>query len=276
MTPTFSIIVVSYNAGEKLHKTMASIMAQTFRDFEIIVKDGGSTDGSLSDMAQHYADILNAPIYPCLTIMTGKDRGIYDAMNIATLGKLGRYVIFMNCGDTFYDERVLEKTAVVVDHDTPTSPMVYYGDVYRETNRAVDPAPPEITGFTCYRNIPCHQACFYDSRLIKAKPFNLDYKIRADYDQFLWCFYKGRAGFRHLGFTVASYEGGGYSETEENRQRDKDEHDVITREYMSPNELSKYKLTMALTMAPMRRAISENPRFSGIYQGIKRKIYMGK
>ena len=273
MTPTFSVIVVCYNAGEKLNKTMESIMRQTYRDFEIIVKDGGSTDGSISDLKLKYPDIINAPLFPCMLLIEGEDKGIYDAMNIASKKASGRYVIFMNCGDTFYDERVLEKAAVVIDHDKAKAPMVYYGDVYRETINAVDSAPKEINGFVCYRNIPCHQACFYDRQLICAKPFDLNYRIRADYDQFLWCFYRGKAGFKYMGITVACYEGGGYSETKENIQRDKDEHEVITREYMTSNELSKYKLTMALTMAPMRKALSENPRFSGVYQDVKRKLY---
>lgn len=275
MKPTFSIIVVCFNAGEKLYNTVASINAQTFRDFEIIVKDGNSTDGSISELAQKYSDILNAPTFPYLTLIKGKDKGIYDAMNIALEGAEGDYVIFMNCGDYFHDENVLARTAKAIaeDEESNGKPVVYYGDVFFRKTKTMIPAPRTITGFTCYRNIPCHQACFYAKELFDSRKYDLQYKIRADYDHFLWCFYKGNADFRYLGFSVASYEGGGYSETEANIERDRNEHDVITREYMSKSELIRYRTMLGLTLAPLRRAIANNPKLANTYQSIKKKIY---
>lgn len=275
MKPTFSIIVVCFNAGEKLYNTVASINAQTFRNFEIIVKDGDSTDGSISELAQKYGDILNAPTIPYMTLIKGKDKGIYDAMNIALNEVNGDYVIFMNCGDFFFDENVLKRTAKVIaeDEENNGKSMIYYGDINSQKSNTIIPAPRSISGFTCYRNIPCHQACFYSKELFDNKKYDLQYKIRADYEHFLWCFYKGNAEFKYLGFTVASYEGGGYSETEANIERDRNEHDVITREYMSKSELVRYKTTLGLTLAPLRRAIANNPKLANTYQSIKHKIY---
>ena len=72
-TPFFSIIVVCYNAGEELRKTVESIQNQTDTDYEIIVKDGVSTDGSLKQLKEDDR----------LRIYSSPDKGIYDAMNQA-------------------------------------------------------------------------------------------------------------------------------------------------------------------------------------------------
>ena len=63
---------------------------------------------------------------------------------------------------------------------------ILYGDTIGEKNGVIIAAPPKMMGFTCYRNIPCHQACFYRQDLCKRKPYEQTYRIRADYDHFLW------------------------------------------------------------------------------------------
>ena len=80
MTPFFSIIVVCLNPGEKLLQTLQSIQKQEFRDYEIVLKDGGSTDGSLQKLD---------PEQSGLHVVTKPDRGIYDAMNQAVEEQAG-------------------------------------------------------------------------------------------------------------------------------------------------------------------------------------------
>lgn len=81
---------------------------------------------------------------------------------------------------------------------------------------------------------------------------------------------------RHMDFSVASYEGGGFSESPENRKRDKREHRQITSTYMSGAELFRYRAVMALTLAPLRSAMAESRLFSGVYHWIKERIYHRK
>ena len=150
---------------------------------------------------------------------------------------------------------------------------IYYGDTYSAKTETKISSPPRITGFVCYRNIPCHQSCFYAADLCRQKPYEPKYKIRADYEHFLWCYYRAKAPMQYLGLTVSSYEGGGYSETKENLKRSAAEHKEITAKYMNPGELFRYRAVMALTLAPLRTALAESKHFSAMYQKLMSKAY---
>lgn len=132
---------------------------------------------------------------------------------------------------------------------------------------------PVIDGFTCYRNVPCHQACFYNQKLVKEHPFDTSLKVRADYEQFLWCFYKGDATFRYIDYTIASYEGDGYSESKESVELSAKEHKAITEKYMTPKNIRRYRTKLILTLAPLRRALAHNKVTAKLYNGIKNSIY---
>jgi len=261
----FSIIVVCLNPGEKLKETLDSVLSQTYTDYEVIIKDGGSKDGSLEQI----------PADERIKMYKEPDKSIYDAMNQAVQHAGGDYVLFLNCGDLFHHETVLAEAAGQMKN-ADGKPHVFYGDTYSTKNDTLIASPREIDGFTCYRNIPCHQSCFYSLELCKNKPYEPSFRIRADFDHFLWCYYVAGASMKYLGITVASYEGGGYSESKENRKRDKEEHRQIVEKYMSKSELLRYRLIMAATLAPLRSAMAESPVFSKLYHGAKQLVYRGK
>lgn len=263
----FSIIVVCLNAGQKLKETVNSILKQACKDYEIIIKDGGSKDGSV----EMVREILTEEDMERVHIYTEKDRSIYDAMNQAVKKTEGEYCLFLNCGDYFYDDNVLERTAELIEKNDGKSKL-FYGDTFYQKTETIDWSPKEITGFVCYRNIPCHQSCFYHRSLLVGKEYECEYKIRADYEHFLWCFYQAGANPHYLGFVVSSYEGGGYSETKENEKRDKREHKEITKKYMSRKELFLYKGFMVVTLQPLRKKIANSAALSGVYEKIKGKL----
>ena len=97
----YSIITINYNNRDGLENTIKSVINQTCQDFEYIVIDGGSTDGSV-DVINKYADKIDYWI-------SEPDKGIYNAMNKGILRAHGEYLNFMNSGDYFYDNEVLEK-----------------------------------------------------------------------------------------------------------------------------------------------------------------------
>lgn len=289
----FSVVVVCLNAGEKLKDTLDSIQKQTFRDFEVVIKDGMSDDGSL-DYAYAMENIMDTKVNTNesneedekkeadshrFRIIRKKDEGIYDAMNQAAMEAFGRYLYFLNCGDRFFSENVLEKMWEFIS-GSKKQRGIFYGNIFERRTRQVVASNPRMDTFGCYRNVPCHQACFYAREIVLAHPFEIKYKVRADYEQFLWCFLgyekRERLAFAYKEIVIADYEGGGFSETKENRKLSRAEHREITKKYMSPGDLFKFKMIMLLTLAPLRTKIAENERTAGIYNWLKERLYAGK
>lgn len=303
MEPFFSIIIVCFQAGEELKKTVSSVLMQTESEFEILVKDGGSTDGSPDQL----------PKDPRICLFCEKDSGIYDAMDQAAGRVRGRYVLFLNCGDYLYDCEVLagvRKAAedVPADSGRPavgmkaarsgtdrgarirepagrSRPVIFYGNTYERKTQSLVMSNPKLDAFGCYRNIPCHQSCFYPAELVnpellrrrgRERAYEPHYRVRADYEHFLWCFFQAGAETVYLPFTVCSYEGGGFSETRENRTAAKKEHRAITALYMTKGERVRYRAALILTLAPLRTYLARSRWFSGVYQGIKRIVYSRK
>jgi glycosyltransferase involved in cell wall biosynthesis len=259
----YSVIVVCLNAGQRLYETVKSILGQTYRNFEVVIKDGGSTDGSVEALASAYQDSR-------LHVHRLKDNGIYDAMNQAVKLAAGTYFLFLNAGDSFYDEHVLERITDEIEHKKSD---IIYGNLYHKALDTIIYAAPEINDFTCYRNVPCHQTCFYHRTLFDKRGYLPKYTVRADYEHFLWCYYKRKAAICYVPEVIASYEGGGYSETKENRKRSARQHREIVVHYMGKKKADFYRLVMLLTLAPLRSAIAGNAYLSGVYNGIKTAIY---
>lgn len=275
----FSIIVVSYNAGEKLHRTIESIRRQTEKDYEIIVQDGISTDGSLGKISPGED----------LKLFIGEDAGIYDAMNRAVSHAAGRYIFFLNCGDYFEDETVLIRVRQQIEEKEHADSLhdgekqgkmrrpvrIFYGNIRERVTGAYVMSNPEIDDFACYRNVPCHQACFYDRRLLVKRGFHTCYRVRADYEHFLWCYYRAHASMVYMPLTVTAYEGGGFSENGENKKRSAVEHAHIVRKYMSRKQILKYRFLLFMTLSSFRTYLASNQKTAKIYQNLKRRIYGG-
>ena len=208
---------------------------------------------------------------PEIRILSEPDHGIYDAMNMAVKHSKGEYVSFMNCGDWYASDDVLSKAAAKMEETG--NQEIYYGDAYFRTVGNVIHMPSRITPSVCYRHIPCHQACFFRRRLWAGKQLNPKFKIRADYDFFLYHFFSRGISPVYLGITVADYEGGGYSESAENRKRDAYEHKVITEKYMTEKQLAKEKAFRVVTLQPLRTWVAQKSPLAGAYDKLKKSIY---
>src|SRR6188508_1087311 len=112
----FSIITVCRNSERVLHKAMESLSAQHYKDYEWVVIDGASTDGTLKIVQSFSA----AP----LLVVSEPDHGIYDAMNKGVAKARGDYVFFLNSDDALYDERVLQDVSDWLDRN-PAVDLVY-------------------------------------------------------------------------------------------------------------------------------------------------------
>lgn len=198
-----TVVTVCYNAKELLENTIRSVSDQNYEDFEYIVVDGGSTDGTV-DILNEYENVIDRWV-------SEKDRGIYDAMNKAVLMAGGEWVIFMNAGDTFYSPDTLEK--VFGKRAVPDTVDIIYGDVAKpaQCGMTVKKAEPVHNG---HRMFFCHQSCFARRKALLDHPFDLTHPMSADF-KFVKTMVKNKAGFMKLEFPVAYFDTGGVS----NRRR---------------------------------------------------------
>ncbi len=289
----YSIIVVCLNPGERLFQTLESILGQTETAYEVIVKDGGSVDGSIELLEEELESGQRKKLKgrpgsepkEHIRLVRRSDKGIYDAMNQAVKLAGGRYLYFLNCGDVLYGENVLERMKQAIlekesgealkGHSGAGSGAlhIFYGNQYNRLQDSVVYSAPAINDFTCYRNVPCHQVCFYEAPLFAERAYDTAYRVRADYEHFLYCIYTKKAVAAYVPLLVTGYEGGGFSETKANRQISEKEHKEITRQYLGAAKARKYRLLMLLTLAPLRTRIAESPALSGGYNRVKAWIY---
>lgn len=270
----FSILMVALNPGGKLVETMRSVAEQTNTDYEVIVKDGGSRDGSLDELRSY---LKGRELARRVQIVEQPDTGIYEGMNQAAAAARGEYLYFLNCGDSFASEQALEQAAREIKRSKEQmSPLIFYGDIYDALRRQVVASNPHMDDFACYRNVPCHQACLYHYSLFAERGYDPKYRVRADYEHFLWCYFRKNAHPTYIPVTLASYEGGGFSETPENRKRSAREHREITALYMGKGQLLKYRLILMITLAPLRTRMAESPVWSGWYNKCKKLLYRGR
>ena len=304
--PFFTIIIVSYNPGEKLFETIRSVEKQNFTDYRILIKDGMSTDGSIDKLKIAYdIGIAGEDEGKVITLLESCDNGIYHGMNIATAflegkikekramreelddpqevkllkaGEEPSYIFFLNCGDRFYDENVLrtvhDEIEKRIHRNGTTLPAIYYGDIFDAQTGHIVASNPTINDYACYRNVPSHQACFYDERLIYNNPFDLKYKVRADYEQFLRCYYKDKAETHYIKTVISSYEGGGFSD--QNKKLSEDERSEIIKHYLTRAQIRKYDFLRVVTLSGFRTFLANNRITSGLYNAIKTAVYKAK
>lgn len=172
--PLCSIITVVYNAESLVERTMRSVKAQTFQSCEHIVIDGASKDGTLAVVKQFER--------PQLRVFSEPDKGIYDAMNKGLKHAKGRFVIFMNGGDEFFDEHVLQR-ALERNEDAD----FIYGEtaVVDEQGHVLGDRrlkPPARLNWRSLQRGMCvsHQSILVRREL--TEPYDLEYKISGDID----------------------------------------------------------------------------------------------
>lgn len=202
-----SIITINYNNKEGLEKTIESVMSQTFRDFEWIIIDGGSTDGS-KEVLEELANNPNSNIsYWC----SEPDKGIYNAMNKGIHHAKGEYLNFMNSGDCFYEPVSLQYVfSSKIDDD------VIYGQVYFKStdNQLTYKEYTKNANLESYlnRRFINHQASFIKKKWCDMHPYDETFKISADTEFFMNILTHG-AHFTCIDIPLVIYQIGGLSWT---------------------------------------------------------------
>jgi glycosyltransferase involved in cell wall biosynthesis len=205
--PRLTLITVTFNAEAVLERTLRSVRNQTVRDFEYLVIDGASTDGTLT-LVRAAGDVVTR-------WLSEPDRGIYDAMNKGLAAATGEYVWFLNAGDELHDAQVIEQ---FYDH-LAADADVYYGDALfvREDGSAIglrsDVTPHRLPTVLTWRDfdrgmVVCHQSFIARRRL--APPYRLDHFYSADVDWEIRCL-KAARRVAYLPFVLSRYLVGGFS-----------------------------------------------------------------
>jgi glycosyltransferase involved in cell wall biosynthesis len=195
-----SVIIATYNAVENLPKTLDSILAQTNKDYEVLVIDGKSTDGT-----QKLASSYEKQFEGRLTIVSEPDEGIYDAMNKGIDAAKGEWLYFLGAGDYFIDNRVLEYIAANTD-----GADVVYGSIQWGEKDIISHGKftrTRLVGLNMnHQTIFCRKSVF-----AKTGKFDTKYKLSADYIFNMAWFNDRSIRKRYLGRVIAVYDNTGQS-----------------------------------------------------------------
>lgn len=216
-----SIITINYNNVEGLRNTLASVANQTDKNFEYIVVDGGSTDGSV-DVIREYEDYIT-------TWISEKDNGVYDAMNKGARMSSGVYVMFVNSGDRLYDSNVI---ANLYKHSICTDICLgRVNNIYTDGNSHLWTPPQESSLSLHYlRWQPLHHPGALIRRDIQLKyPYDPALRICADRKFFLEALILGDASYSTIPVIINEFGPQGISGPQSEYKMN-DEDDIILRD----------------------------------------------
>lgn len=221
-----SIITINYNNLDGLKKTIDSVLAQTWTDWEWIIIDGGSTDGSkelIEKYQKHFAFWCSEP-----------DGGIYNAQNKGTKIAKGEYLNYLNSGDSYTSPDVLQKLFSY----NPSEDIVY-GDwnlVSSDTIRYVKSSQRSMTLHKLFDYNICHQAMFIQRNFMCKHLYDESYMILADWK----CWLSGRlenCTYRYFPITICNYDGIGVSNA--SNPRCMEDYQKLCKEFASIRELNE-------------------------------------
>lgn len=192
-SPLITVITVSYNAALSIEQTILSVINQTCLNIEYIIIDGGSTDSTV-DVIKKYADKISYWV-------SEPDKGIYDAMNKGIKAAIGKYTLFMNVNDTFYDcSTVAEVCNLIEKYDSQHD--AYYGNVAISNEYGLYIMKPGSLELIKRKMIFSHQSVFIRTSLLKKYLFDLRYRFAADYNQLSLLYLSGHS-FCYVDVTIA-------------------------------------------------------------------------
>lgn len=239
-----SIITINYNNEAGLKKTVQSIVDQTYKDYEYIIIDGGSTDGSVGIIKENESKVDYW--------ISEKDKGIFNAMNKGLAVAKGDYCLFMNSGDYLSSPTILKE----VEPYFAGGEDIIYGDVYFEFPDGTIVAPPheaDINLFKLtYTNLP-HQGSFIKRNLlVELGGYREDYKIASDWILILQAVVERNASFKKIAPIISYFDKSGISSVTSSGHENIDAlhrfYPYLVSQFESNRELRYYQLSKAHQM----------------------------
>jgi glycosyltransferase involved in cell wall biosynthesis len=209
--------------------TLQSVLGQDCGDWELIIKDGGSSQSSLEAI----------PLDPRIRIIRSPDQGVFDAMNQSLEHVRGDWVCFLNAGDSFSHRSAL---AVILEHARHDECAEFiYCDVAKPTSRSGFEKYPDQLGYGyLFSNMICHQAWFLKSAYYRRTARYETKEISgADRRFLLRMVLVYRVQYRHVPMVLITYKGGGISQRQVVHQRAAAWIDELVRELYTAEEYRK-------------------------------------
>lgn len=224
-----SIITVNYNDAEGLERTIQSVISQTFRDYEFIIIDGGSTDDSV-DVIKKYENHIDYWV-------SEPDGGIYPGMNKGLRHARGEYVNYMNGGDCYHAPDVLEKIfSMNTDADIITGAHAENG--LRNVGKG------GVTMLDLYKWAIDHQASFVRRDIALRHPYDERYRIVSDWKFFIEALILDNCLFYYTDTIVVDVDMKGISNT--NLELDRKEREEVLCELFPERILKDYQLLSSI------------------------------
>ncbi len=232
-----TIITINRNNAAGLEKTMQSVLSQTRKDYEYIVVDGASTDGSvevIERLAERFGDRLKWVSEP--------DKGIYNAMNKGIGMATGEYVQILNSGDSLAAEDVVEKMYAAVEKEG--RPSILYGNMLKDfpggrIHRDKGFAGEDITLLSLYIGTLNHSPAYLRRSLFdRYGLYDESLKIDSDWKWYLQAIVFGEEKPVYTDIDVTLFDMAGISET--NKELAKAEREQVLRELVPPCVLADY------------------------------------
>lgn len=228
-----TIVTINRNNASGLEKTIASVIGQSFIDYEFIIIDGASTDGSV--------DVIKRvnPGYSNIRWISEPDSGIYNAMNKGVSMATGEYLLFLNSGDSFASNSVVNEIIPfldgVVDILLGRVNVVKAGEIV-STSKLL--SERDLSLYNLYlQGIP-HQASLIKRELLIKDPYDESLKINADWKFFVKSIIMDNANVMTIPNVIADYDGEGLSST--NMELLLEERERAFRELMPPRIAEDY------------------------------------
>jgi glycosyltransferase involved in cell wall biosynthesis len=197
--PLISIITVVFNGESLIADTLQSAISQTWKNTELVIVDGASKDGTV-EAAKRFHQYTG-------TLISERDEGIYDAMNKGIRAARGEWVYFLNAGDLFYDERVLED--IFAGRDLGETDLIYAKVQTLNEPTGIDYVAGEPVTFKSFfsRYPICHQATFTRRSVFdRIGTYNTRYKLAADTEWFARFFRQQPGRALYIDRIVAYYD----------------------------------------------------------------------
>lgn len=227
-----SIITINLNNAPGLRKTIESVVSQTFSDFEYIVIDGGSTDGSIN-IIKEYSDKISYWV-------SEPDKGIYNAMNKGIEKAKGEYCLFLNSGDWLADDFVIANFySKDYKEDIISGNLILWDNGEKTIREAIEKTDLGFEHF--YNNRIPHPSTFIKRLLFSKFGFyNEELKLVSDWEFFLKCLIVNNSTYDIFNRIVSYYDLSGRSSLIENYSLLQSERQFVLKKYV-PRFLNSYE-----------------------------------